>query len=154
MRNYNLLTIKLWYILFDIFTLHQTFLSFLKKGPSSSNCKVIIVLKKIFYYNTSPSRLLVYHGNRLSNFIANQLLRQRNNSRYTAAKELGRRAHIDHTYKEAVKTSDIILVQIQYLSSRLITLVREGEVISKLYRNTVTKIINSKTLRANEETIN
>ena len=65
-----------------------------------------------------------------------------------------KRARIDHAYKEAVKTSNIILVQIQYLFSRLITLVREGEVISKLYRNTVTKIINSKTLRANEEIIN
>ena len=136
------------------FTLHQTFLSFLKKRPSSSNYKVIIVLKKIFYDNTFPSRLLIYHGNRLSNFITNQLLRQRNNSRYTAAKELGKGARIDHAYKEAVKTSNIILVQIQYLFSRLITLVREGEVISKLYRNTVTKIINSKTLRANEEIIN
>ena len=50
--------------------------------------------------------------------------------------------HLDNIYKELIKTSDSVPVPIQYLSNRLLTLVQEGKVNSKLYRNTVTYIVN------------
>ena len=46
-------------------------------------------------------------------------------------------AHLDNIYKEVRKSSDFVSVQIQYLSSRFLTLVQEGNTKSKLYRNTV-----------------
>ena len=45
-------------------------------------------------------------------------------------------AHLDDNYKEVVKTSDFVSVQIQNLSCCLLTLVQEGKVYSKLYKNT------------------
>ena len=45
-------------------------------------------------------------------------------------------AHLENIYKEVIKTSDLVSVQIQYLSSRLLTLVQEGKINSKLNRNT------------------
>ena len=56
--------------------------------------------------------------------------------------------HLDNIYKEVIKTSDFVSVPIQYLSNRLLTLVQEGIVNSKLYRNTVTYIINPEILCA------
>ena len=59
-----------------------------------------------------------------------------------------KRAHLDNIYKEVTKTSDFVSVQIRYLSSRLVTLVQEGKINSKLYSNTVTYIVNPEVLRA------
>ena len=56
--------------------------------------------------------------------------------------------HLDNIYKEVIKTSDFVSVPIQYLSNRLLTLVQEGIVNSKLYRNTVTYIKNPEILCA------
>ena len=46
-------------------------------------------------------------------------------------------AHLENIYKEVIKTSDLVSVQIQYLSSHLLTLVQEGKINSKLNRNTL-----------------
>ena len=62
-------------------------------------------------------------------------------------------AHLDNIYKEVIKTSDFVSVQIQYLSSRLLTLVQEGKVNSKLYRNTVTYTVNLEILRATKKSL-
>ena len=51
-------------------------------------------------------------------------------------------AHLDYIYKEVIKTSEFVSVQIRYLSSHLLTLVQEGKINRKLYRNTVTYIVN------------
>ena len=56
--------------------------------------------------------------------------------------------HLDNIYKEVINTSDFVSVPIQYLSNRLLTVVQEGKVNSKLYRNTVTYIINPEILSA------
>ena len=53
--------------------------------------------------------------------------------------------------KEVTKTSDFVSVLIQYLFSRLLTLVQEGKLNSKLYRNTVTYIVNPEILRATKK---
>ena len=45
------------------------------------------------------------------------------------------------------------MVQIRYLSSRLLTLVQEGKINSKLYRNTVTYIVNPEVLRATKKSL-
>ena len=50
-----------------------------------------------------------------------------------------------------MKTSDFVLVQIQYLSNCLLTLVQEGKVNRELYRKTVTSIVNPETLRVTKE---
>ena len=50
--------------------------------------------------------------------------------------------YLDNIYKEVIKTSDFASVQIQYLSSHVLTLVQEGKINRKLYRNTVTYIVN------------
>ena len=63
------------------------------------------------------------------------------------------RAHLDKIYKEVVKTSDFVSVQTRYLSSRLLTLVQEGTFNSKLYRNTVTYIVNPEALRATKKSL-
>ena len=60
-------------------------------------------------------------------------------------------ADLDSICKEVMKTSDFVLVQIQYLSNRLLTLVQEGKVNSELYRKTVTSIVNPETLRVTKE---
>ena len=62
-------------------------------------------------------------------------------------------AHLDNIYKEVIKTSDFVSVQIRYLSSRLLTLVQEGKINSKLYRNTVTYIVNPEVLRATKKSL-
>ena len=62
-------------------------------------------------------------------------------------------AHLDNIYKEVIKTSDFVSVQIRYLSSRLLTLVQEGKINGKLYRNTVTYIVNPKVLRATKKSL-
>ena len=54
------------------------------------------------------------------------------------------RQHLQRTNK----TSDFVPVPIQYLSNRLLTLVQEGKVNSKLYRNTVTYIVTPEILSA------
>ena len=46
-------------------------------------------------------------------------------------------AHLENIYKEVIKTSDLVSVQIQHLSSHLLTLVQEGKINSKLNRNTL-----------------
>ena len=46
-------------------------------------------------------------------------------------------AHLENIYKEVIKTSDLVSVQIQYLSSHRLTLVQEGKINSKLNRNTL-----------------
>ena len=50
-------------------------------------------------------------------------------------------------------TSDFVSVQIQYLSSRLLTLVQEGKVVSKLCRNTVTCRVNPENLRTTKKSL-
>ena len=62
-------------------------------------------------------------------------------------------AHLDNMYKEVIKISDFASVQIQYLSSRPLTLVQEGKVNSKLYGNTVTYIANPEILRATKKSL-
>ena len=59
--------------------------------------------------------------------------------------------HLDNIYKEVINTSDFVSVPIQYLSNRLLTVVQEGKVNSKLYRNTVTYIVNPEILRATKK---
>ena len=66
-------------------------------------------------------------------------------------KKWGKGAHLDNIYKELRKTSDFVSVQIRYLSSRLLTSVQEGKISSKLYRNTVTYIVNPEVLRATKK---
>ena len=61
--------------------------------------------------------------------------------------------HLDNIYKEVIKASDFVLVQIQYLSSRLLTLIQERKNNSKLYRNTVTYIVNPEVLRVTKESL-
>ena len=62
-------------------------------------------------------------------------------------------AHLGNIYKEVIKTSDSLPVQIRYLSSRLLTLVQEGKINSKRYRNTVTYIVNPEVLRATKKSL-
>ena len=62
-------------------------------------------------------------------------------------------AHLDNIYKEVIKISDFASVQVQYLSSRPLTLVQEGKVNSKLYGNTVTYIANPEILRATKKSL-
>ena len=62
-------------------------------------------------------------------------------------------AHLDKIYIEIIKTSNFVSVQIQYLSSRYLTLVQEGKVNSKLYRNTVTYVVNSEILRTTKKSL-
>ena len=62
-------------------------------------------------------------------------------------------AHLDNIYKEVIKTSDFVSVKIRYLSSSLLTLVQEGKINSKLYRNTVSYIINPEVLRASKKSL-
>ena len=62
-------------------------------------------------------------------------------------------AHLDNIYKEVIKISDFASVQVQYLSSRPLTLVHEGKVNSKLYGNTVTYIANPEILRATKKSL-
>ena len=64
------------------------------------------------------------------------------------------RAYLDNIYKEVIKASDFVSVQIRYLSSRLLTLVQEGKIISKLYRNTVTYIENPEILCVTKKSLN
>ena len=64
-----------------------------------------------------------------------------------------KRAHLGNIYKEVIKISDFASVQIQYLPSRLLTLVQEEKVNSKLYRNTVTYIVNPEILRATKKSL-
>ena len=52
-----------------------------------------------------------------------------------------------------IKTSDFVSVQIQYLSSRIVTLVQEGKVNSKLYRNSATYIVYPEILRATKKSL-
>ena len=106
----------------------------------------IIILKKIFCDNRFLSQLLVYHGKRLSNFIGTKLLWQRNNDKKKGT-------HLDNIYKEVIKASDFVSVQIQYLSSRLLTLIQERKNDSKLYRSTVTYIVNPEVLRATKKSL-
>ena len=61
--------------------------------------------------------------------------------------------HLDNIYKEVIKTSDFVSVPIQYLSNRLLTLVQEGKVNNKLYRNTVTYLINPEILCATKKSL-
>ena len=56
--------------------------------------------------------------------------------------------NLGHIYKEVIKISDFVSVPIQYLSNRLLTLVQEGKLIAKLYRNTVTYIVNPEIISA------
>ena len=51
------------------------------------------------------------------------------------------------------KGADFVSVRIQYLFSRLLNLVQEGKVNSKLYRNTVTYIVNPEILRATKKSL-
>ena len=106
----------------------------------------IIILKKIFCDNRFLSQLLVYQGKRLSNFIGTKLLWQRNNDKKKGT-------HLDNIYKEVIKASDFVSVQIQYLSSRLLTLIQERKNDSKLYRSTVTYIVNPEVLRATKKSL-
>ena len=62
-------------------------------------------------------------------------------------------AHLDNIYKKVIKTLDFVLVQIQYLSSRLLTLVQEVKVNGKLYRNTVTYIANPEIFGASKKSL-
>ena len=62
-------------------------------------------------------------------------------------------AHLDDIYKKVIEILDFSTVQIQYLSSRFLTLVQEGKVNSKLYRNTVTYIVNPEILRATKKSL-
>ena len=61
--------------------------------------------------------------------------------------------HLDNIYKEVIKTSDFVSVPIQYLSNHLLTLVQEGKVNSKLYRNAVTYMINPEILCATKKSL-
>ena len=62
-------------------------------------------------------------------------------------------AHLDDIYKKVIEILDFSTVQIQYLSSRFLTLVQEGKVNSKLDRNTVTYIVNPEILRATKKSL-
>ena len=62
-------------------------------------------------------------------------------------------AYLDNIYKGIIKTSDFVLVQIRYLSNRLLILVQEGKSNCKLYRNTVTYIVNPEVLRATKKSL-
>ena len=68
-------------------------------------------------------------------------------------KRWNKEAHLDNIYKEVIKTSDFVSVQIRYLSSHLRTLVQEGKINSKLYRNTVTYVVNPEVLRATKKSL-
>ena len=61
--------------------------------------------------------------------------------------------HLSKIYKEVIKTSDFVSVPIQYLSSRFLTLRQERKVYSKLYRNTVTYIVNPEILCATKKSL-
>ena len=62
-------------------------------------------------------------------------------------------AYLDNIYKEIIKTSDFVLVQIRYLSNRLLILVQDGKINSKLYKNTVTYIVNPEVLRNTKKSL-
>ena len=64
-----------------------------------------------------------------------------------------KRAHWDNIFKEVIKTSGFLSFQIQYLSRCLLTLVEEGKVDSKLYRNIVTYIVNPEILHATKKSL-
>ena len=55
--------------------------------------------------------------------------------------------------KEVIKTSNFVSVQIQFLSSRFLTLVQKGKINSKHYRSTVTYIVNPEILRATKKSL-
>ena len=61
--------------------------------------------------------------------------------------------HLRKIYKDVIKTSDFVSVPIQYLSSRFLTLRQERKVYSKLYRNTVTYIVNPEILCATKKSL-
>ena len=61
--------------------------------------------------------------------------------------------HLVNIYKEVIKSSDFVSVPIQYISNRLLTLVQKGKVNSKLYRNTVTYIVNPEILWATKKSL-
>ena len=50
-------------------------------------------------------------------------------------------AHLGNIYKDVIKFLEFVSAQIQYLSSRLLTLVHEEKVNSKPYRNTIIYIV-------------
>ena len=56
--------------------------------------------------------------------------------------------HLDNIYKEVIKLSDFVSVQIRYLSSR-----QEGKISSKLYKNTLTYIVNTGILRPTKKSL-
>ena len=56
--------------------------------------------------------------------------------------------HLDNIYKEVIKPSDFVSVQIRYLSSR-----QEGKISSKLYRNTLTYTVNTGILRTTKKSL-
>ena len=56
--------------------------------------------------------------------------------------------HLDNIYKEVIKPSDFVSVQIRYLSSR-----QEGKISSKLNRNTLTYIVNTGILRTTKKSL-
>ena len=56
-------------------------------------------------------------------------------------------------YKEVIKASDFVSVQIRYLTSRFLPLLQEGKINRKLYRNTVTYIVNPEVLRATKKSL-
>ena len=62
-------------------------------------------------------------------------------------------AHLDNIYNKVIKTSDFVSVQKRYLSSRLLTLVQKGKINSKLYRDTLTYIVNTGILRATKKSL-
>ena len=64
-----------------------------------------------------------------------------------------KREHWDNIFKEVIKTSGFLSFQIQYLSRCLLTLVEEGKVDSKLYRNIVTYIVNPEILHATKKSL-
>ena len=107
------------------------------KHPSSSSCKAIIVLKKIFSYNTCFyncwfTMATAYLISLQLNYFDSMII--------TGIKQLKRwkkRSNLDNIYKEVIKSLNFVSVEIQYLSSRLLALVQEGKANSKLHKNTV-----------------
>ena len=72
---------------------------------------------------------------------------------YGTAEKMEKRGTFRQHLQRNTKTSDFVLVQIQYLSSRFLTLLQEGKITSKLYRNTVTYIVNPEILRATKKSL-
>ena len=60
-------------------------------------------------------------------------------------------AHLEDIYKKVIEILDFSSFQIQYLSSRFLTLVQEGKVNSKLYGNAVMYIVNPEILHATKK---